>query len=256
MMNPFSFLGSFVLSVLNTLGGLFMMLWDTIRWAVRPPFRFRLIMEQMEFVGVNSIPVVMLTGMFTGMVFGYQCYFGFHKFGAEQMTGAVVALAMARELGPVLSSIMVTARCGSAMTAELGTMRVTEQIDALYALAVEPLQYLVAPRVIASLIVMPLLSFVTVVCGMIGGYIVVVNGLEVNSTMYIENMFLYISMDDFLNGTIKAVTFGLILSLVGCYKGIYARGGALGVGQATTQSVVLSCVLILLFDYVITALLF
>ena len=255
-MNPFRYLGIFLLNMLQTLGELSIMLYSSIRWALRPPFRLKLLIEHMEYIGVNSLPVVILTGMFTGMVFGYQCYFGFHQFGVEYMTGMVVALAMARELGPVLSSIMVTARCGSAMTAELGTMRVTEQIDALYALAVEPLQYLVAPRILASLIVMPILSFITVIFGIIGGYVVVVKWLGVNATVFMENISHYIGFDDYLHGTIKAVVFGLILSLVGCYKGYYAQGGALGVGQATTQSVVLSCVLILLFDYIITALLF
>ena len=255
-MNPFSFIGSFVISVLNIFGGLSIMLWKTAQWTVRPPYRIRLIFEQIVYIGINSIPVVMMSGLFTGMVFGYQSYFGFHKFGVEHMTGMVVALAMTRELGPVLSSIMVTARSGSAMTAELGTMSVTEQIDALYALAVEPLQYLVVPRVVASLIVMPVLNLVSVICGIAGGYFVVVKLLGVNSTLFMENIFLYIDMSDFMNGSIKALVFGLILSVVGCYKGFYANGGALGVGQATTQSVVLSCVLILVFDYIITALLF
>ena len=244
------------MSVLSTLGGLFIMLWSTVRWATRPPFRFKLVLEQVESIGVNSIPVVVMTGLFTGMVFGYQSYFGFHKFGLEHMTGVVVALAMARELGPVLSSIMVTARCGSAMTAELGTMSVTEQIDALYALAVEPLQYLVVPRVLASVIVMPLLNFITVICGIAGGCLVVIGILGVNSTLYMEKMALYVTLNDFLNGTTKAAVFGLILSIVGCYKGFYVKGGALGVGRATTQSVVLSCILILASDYIITAVLF
>ncbi|MDR0454405.1 MAG: ABC transporter permease [Deferribacteraceae bacterium] len=255
-MNPFGYLGSFVLNLLNTLGGLSTMLWDALRWTVRPPFRFKLILEQMESIGVKSVPVVIFTGMFTGMVFGYQCYFGFHYFGAEYMTGMVVALAMARELGPVLSAIMVTARCGSAMTAELGTMRVTEQIDALYSLAVEPLQYLISPRIIASVLIMPVLNLITVTFGIVGGYVVVVKWLGVNSTIFLENISYYVGLDDYLNGTVKALVFGLILSVVGCYKGYYVSGGALGVGQATTQSVVLSCILILLFDYIITALLF
>jgi phospholipid/cholesterol/gamma-HCH transport system permease protein len=225
-----------------------------MRWAVRPPYRKGIIIEQLHFIGVQSVPVVILTGAFTGMVFALQSYIGFSKFGAESMTGTVVALAMARELGPVLSSIMVTARVGSAMAAELGTMRVTEQIDALYALAVEPLQYLVAPRILATAIAMPLLNLIAVFFGVLGGYLVSVNLLDINATLFMRGILTYVEMSDIMNGTFKAWVFGVILSLVGCYKGFYARGGALGVGRATTESVVLSCILILLFDYILTSL--
>jgi phospholipid/cholesterol/gamma-HCH transport system permease protein len=255
-MGIFSLLGAAVLGVIDTLGGLALMLANAVKWAFRPPFRLRLIIEQMASIGVGSLPVVIMTGIFTGMVLAYQVYSGFAEFGMEYMTGALVALALARELGPVLSAIMVTARSGSAMTAELGTMRVTEQIDALYALAVEPVQYLVVPRVIAGMLVMPLLNLVCVVFGMLGGYMVGVKVLGVNASLYMDYTIRMLGMDDMLNGTIKALTFGLILALVGCYKGFFTSGGALGVGRATTASVVVSCVLILLFDYILTAVMF
>lgn len=255
-MNPFTLIGTTAINILNTLGGLTVMLSDAVKWGVRKPFRGRQLIKQMEFIGVDSTPVVMLTGIFIGMVFAYQCYYGFSMFGFEEMTGTVVAFGMARELGPVVSAIMVTARCGSAMAAELGTMRVTEQIDAIYAMAVEPVQYLVAPRILAGLIMMPLLNIISVVCGILGGYFVGVKILGINSTMYIENTVRYLGMDDIMNGCIKAAVFGVIFALVGCYKGYHTSGGALGVGRATTESVVLSCVLILLFDYVLTAVMF
>lgn len=152
----------------------------------------------MEFIGVNSIFVVILTGTFTGMVFSFQSYIGFHKFGAEYMVGTVVGLGMARELGPVLSSIMVAARAGSAITAEIGTMKVTEQIDALYSLAVEPIQYLVTPRILSGLIVMPLLNAIAVFCGVVGGYFVGVPILGINKTLYLQYMYQYVELKRFL----------------------------------------------------------
>ncbi|MDR2883796.1 MAG: ABC transporter permease [Deferribacteraceae bacterium] len=255
-MNLFEFIGKLTLSVVRTTGGLCIMLWDSLRWGFRPPYRKGLIFEQLDFVGVQSIPIVILTGTFTGMVFAFQSYIGFSEFGAESMTGTVVALAMARELGPVLSSIMVTARAGSAMTAELGTMRVTEQIDALYVLAVEPLQYLVSPRITASVIAMPMLNLIAVFFGILGGYLVSVIALGINSNLFIRGILTYVDMGDIMSGTVKAAVFGLILSLVGCYKGFFTSGGALGVGRATTESVVLSCILILFFDYILTAVMF
>lgn len=237
-------------------GRIFLLLVETFIWAFRPPFRFKVLLKQIEFIGINSISVVILTGTFTGMVFAFQSYIGFSKFGAEYMVGTVVALGMARELGPVLSAIMVAARAGSAITAEIGTMRVTEQIDALYSLAVEPVQYLILPRIVAGMIVMPILNALAVFCGTVGGYFVGVKILGINKTLYLQNMYRYIDLEDFYNGMVKAFVFGIILTLVGSYKGFYTKGGAAGVGQSTTESVVLSCVLILVFDYILTAFMF
>lgn len=256
-MNRFlSFIGTPFLKMSVSSGNFLLLFIESIIWLFRPPFRGRIILKQMEFIGVNSIFVVILTGTFTGMVFSFQSYIGFHKFGAEYMVGTVVGLGMARELGPVLSSIMVAARAGSAITAEIGTMKVTEQIDALYSLAVEPIQYLVTPRILSGLIVMPLLNSVAVFCGVVGGYFVGVNILGINKTLYLQYMYQYVELSDLYNGIIKAVVFGLILTLVGCYKGLYSGGGAEGVGKATTESVVLSSVLILVFDYILTAFMF
>ena len=252
----FAVIGKLVISLIVGSGKMFLLLTEAIYWAFIPPFRIKLLLKQIEFIGINSLFVVILTGTFTGMVFAFQSYIGFNKFGAEYMVGTVVALGMARELGPVLSSIMVAARAGSAITAEIGTMRVTEQIDALYALAVEPVQYLVLPRIVAGLIVMPLLNAVAVFCGTVGGYFVGVSLLGINKTLYLQNMYRYTDLSDFTNGMIKAVVFGLILTLVGSYKGFYTKTGAAGVGQSTTESVVLSCVLILIFDYILTAFMF
>ncbi|MCX8083525.1 MAG: ABC transporter permease [Calditerrivibrio sp.] len=252
----FSFIGTPILSFAIGSGRMFLLLIDAFLWMFRPPFRWKLLFKQMEFIGANSISVIILTGTFTGMVFAFQSYIGFHKFGAEYMVGTVVGLGMARELGPVLSAIMVAARAGSAITAEIGTMKVTEQIDALHSLAVDPTQYLVTPRILAGLIVMPLLNSVAVFCGVVGGYFVGVKILDINETLYLQYMYQYVDLSDLYNGLVKAVVFGLLLTLVGCYKGFTVEGGAEGVGKATTESVVLSCVLILVFDYILTAFMF
>ncbi|MEF3255061.1 MAG: ABC transporter permease [Deferribacterales bacterium] len=251
-----SLIGSPILNMAMGSGKLFLLFIDSVIWLFRPPFRWKQLFKQIEFIGANSISVIILTGTFTGMVFAFQSYIGFHKFGAEYMVGTVVGLGMARELGPVLSAIMVAARAGSAITAEIGSMKVTEQIDALHSLAVDPVQYLVSPRILAGVIVMPLLNSIAVFCGVVGGYFVGVEILGINKTLYLQYMYQYVDLTDLYNGMVKSLVFGVILTLVGCYKGLNVGGGAEGVGKATTESVVLSCVLILVFDYILTAFMF
>lgn len=252
----FAFIGRPFVDVTIGAGKIFLLLFEALKAAFIPPYRFRLFIKQVEFIGVNSLLVIILTGSFTGMVFAFQSYIGFSKFGAEYLVGTVVTLGMARELGPVLSAIMVAARAGSAITAEIGTMKVTEQVDALSSLAVDPVQYLIVPRILAGIFVMPLLNAVAVFCGTVGGIFVGVNILGINKTLYMENMYRYVDFSDFMNGMIKSVVFGLIVTLVGCYKGFNTSGGAAGVGKATTESVVMACVLILVFDYILTAFMF
>ncbi|MBW2602326.1 MAG: ABC transporter permease [Deltaproteobacteria bacterium] len=225
-------------------------------WSLRPPFRLRAIFKQMEFVGVNSLLVVILTGTFTGGVLAFQAYHGFRQFSAESLVGSTVALAMTRELGPVLTALMVAGRAGSAMAAELGTMRVTEQIDALYTMAANPIKYLVVPRIIAGVLTLPVLTIISDFVGIIGGYLVGVGLLKINSGIYVAKMVQLVELDDIFNGLIKSVCFGLILSLVGCYKGFYTTGGAQGVGKSTTQAVVVASVCILISDYFLTAAMF
>jgi phospholipid/cholesterol/gamma-HCH transport system permease protein len=210
----------------------------------------------MEFVGVKSIFVVVLTGTFTGMVMALQGYYGFRLFSAEGLVGSTVALGMTRELGPVLTALIVTARAGSAMAAELGTMRVTEQIDALYVMAANPVKYLIVPRVIAGVLMLPVLTVVSDFVGIVGGYFVGVHILDINSGVFVKNITSLVVLGDIYNGLVKAACFGLILSLVGCYKGFNARGGAEGVGRATTEAVVLASISILISDYFLTAIMF
>lgn len=234
----------------------FRMLWRTIFWAFRPPFDFAEWMRQMVRVGFDSIPVVFLTAMFTGMVLALQTYNGFQRVHAENFVGSVVALAMLRELSPVLVGLMVTGRVGSSMAAEIGTMRVTEQLDALQALATEPVQYLFVPRVIAGLVMLPLLVILGDALGIYGGYLVGVKLMGTNPIVYEQNTFQFLGMKDVWSGVIKAACFGLILTLTGCVRGYYTVGGAEGVGRSTTNAVVSASLIILLSDFFLTKVLF
>lgn len=231
-----------------------LLLLEAIFWLVRPPWRWRLFFKQMEFIGVNSLFVVALTALFTGMVLTLQTYYAFRMFAAETLVGVTVALSMARELGPVITALMVTGRAGSAMAAEIGTMRITEQVDALTVMAINPVQYLVLPRIVAGVLMLPLLTALSVFIGVVGGYLVGVNLLGIHGGLFMNNIYEYVDFNDIYHGLFKAACFGLILALVGCYKGFYTRGGAESVGRATTQSMVLSSVLILTSNYVLTAL--
>ena len=256
MLDVIARLGGSAIRFVEEMGRIFILSGQCAYWTFRPPFRFRNLFAQMEFVGVKSIFVVTLTGVFTGMVFALQSYKGFHLFGAESLVGPVVTLSITRELSPVLASLMVTGRAGSAMAAELGTMKVTEQIDALRAMAVNPVKHLVVPRVLAAICMTPLLTGVTDFIGIAGGYFVGVDLMGIDSGTFIGKIQDYVVVEDILHGLYKSLFFGLILSMIGCYKGLDTRGGAQGVGRATTESVVISSVLILVSDYLFTALTF
>jgi len=256
MVRLFEFAGKPFILLVEEFGKVMLLLLSAIAWMVRPPYRFHEIFKQMEFVGVNSLPVVAITGAFTGMVLAIQTYYGFRMFGGESLVGVTVALSMTRELGPAITALMVTGRAGSAMAAELGTMRVTEQIDALYAMSVNPVQYLIMPRIIAGIVMLPLLTIVSDFIGVVGGYFVGVEMLKINSGIFMARIVEFVDLNDIFNGLAKSTVFGLILSLVGCYKGFYTSGGAAGVGRATTQSVVISSVSILISDYFLTAVMF
>jgi len=248
--------GKFALNIVWQAGGIGRMFGQSIYLSFRRPFKFDYIFKQMEFVGVHSLLVVLITGTFTGMVLALQSSYGFKKFGAEGLIGVIVTLSMTRELGPVLTSLMVTGRAGSAMAAEIGTMRVTEQIDALTVMALNPIKYLVAPRVVASFLMLPVLTVISDFLGVVGGYIVGVKMLGVNEGAFINRIEKSVELADIYNGLVKAAVFGLILSIISCYKGYNTRGGAEGVGRATTEAVVLSSVTILISDYVLTSLMF
>jgi phospholipid/cholesterol/gamma-HCH transport system permease protein len=254
--NPVNRLGRRVMEEMEGVGRLLLVLTATIRGLVLPPYRIRETIRQMRFVGVKSFFVCSLTGTFTGMVLALQGYHAFSTFGGENMVGAAVALSLTRELGPVLSSLMVTARAGSAMAAQIGTMRVTEQIDALQTMAVDPIEYLFTPRIIASLFMLPVLTVYFDFLGVVGGYFVGVKYLHVPAGPFMNAMVRYTDYVDLTDGLIKSLFFALILSVISCYKGYTAGKGAEGVGTATTQAVVLSSVLILVSDYFLSDWLF
>ncbi len=248
--------GNILLQTVHHAGGMSLLFWQALESLFRPPVRIRLYFLQMEFIGVNSFFVVVLTGLFTGMVIAIQTYYAFRMFSAESMVGATVALSMARELGPVVTALMVTGRAGSAMAAEIGSMRVSEQIDALTVMAIDPVQYLILPRLVAATLMMPLLAVFSSLIGVAGGYLVGVKLLGVQSGIFMNKIYEMVTLHDVHSGLIKAAVFGLIMALVGCYYGFITSGGAKGVGRSTTHSVVVASVLILMSDYIMTALMF
>lgn len=252
----FEYIGKRAEGFINTAGGMAIMLYQSVMWMFVPPFKLRNIFKQMEFVGVKSMFVVLLTGSFTGMVLALQSFNALKRFGAESLVGPTVALSMARELGPVLTGLMVTGRAGSAMATELATMRVTEQIDALYTMAVNPTKHLVVPRLIAGILMLPVLTVIADFIGVAGGYFISVNMLGINPGVYIGRTVDFVKVEDIFDGLTKSFFFGLILSLIACYNGFYAKGGAEGVGRAATTSVVMSSVLILIADYILTSIMF
>ncbi|HKY94146.1 MAG TPA: ABC transporter permease [Kiloniellales bacterium] len=249
-------LGRAVLAFLAAAGRLTLFAFNAVALSFKPPYYPRLIGKQMVEIGYYSLPVVGLTAIFTGMVLALQSYTGFARFSAESAIPQVVIVSITRELGPVLAGLMVAGRVGAAMAAEIGTMRVTEQIDALETLATTPYKYLVAPRIIAGVTMMPLLVFLADIIGVLGGYLVGVFKLDFNAASYLKNTLDFLVFEDVFSGLVKAAVFGFLVTLMGCYHGFYSRGGAQGVGAATTNAVVSASILILGFNYFITELFF
>ncbi len=253
MTNPFRRIGQVSLRVIAEMGRMAVFLGSSAFWAVVPPYKVRRILKQIHFVGVKSGLVILLTATFTGMVLGLQGYYTLRKFGSEALLGPAVALSLIRELGPVLSALMVTGRAGSAIAAEIGIMRITEQIDALSAMALNPMKYLVVPRLVAGLVAVPLLTAIFDVVGIYGGYLVGVELLGLSSGTYLGEMRTAVDMKDINGGFVKSVVFGVLVTWVCSYKGYYTGYGAEGVSKATTEAVVLSSVLVLVADYVLTS---
>lgn len=221
-------------------------------WLFRPPLRLDQFARQMEFVGIKSIGIVSLTAFFTGAVFALQAGKVYALFNMESMVGATVGLSLTREMAPVFTALMVTARACSAMAAELGTMRVTEQIDALETMAVSPIQYLAVPRIVAGTIMVPLLTMLFNYVGIVGSYIIGIYLLGINEGPFMTRLYYYVDADDIMGGLIKAAVFGCLIAGISCYMGFHTRAGAKGVGKATTRSVVMSAVTILITDYFLT----
>ena len=247
--------GEKAIAFFTELGNMAIFLVRVFALALKPPYRFKLLLEQMEFVGVGSLFIVLLTGTFTGAVFTLQTITGLQRVGMENVVGSTVMLAVSRELAPVLTSLMVTGRVGSAMATELGTMRVSEQIDAMEVMAVDPIKYLVVPRILAGSIMVPALSVLFCVVAGIGSYSVAVLMMGLDEGAFFARIEWLLDPYDFMHGMIKSVFFGVLIALIGCYRGFYASGGARGVGNATTQAVVIGSISIFVLDYILTTIL-
>jgi phospholipid/cholesterol/gamma-HCH transport system permease protein len=256
ILNVIGGIGAAVLNAVGYLGELALFAISGISHIFRPPFYPRLVGRALMEIGFYSLPVVALTALFTGMVLALQSYTGFSRFNAESAIASVVVLSVTRELGPVLAGLMVAGRAGAAMAAELGTMRVTDQIDALSTLSTQPMKYLVAPRLLAGIIALPLLVALADILGVMGGFIVATLKLGFNPNTYLISTFSNLQTQDVVSGLIKAAVFGFLIALMGCFNGYRSRGGAQGVGSATTSAVVSASILILALDYVLTQVLF
>ncbi len=255
-MNFLQPIGRVFIAFLGSIGRLTMFTGIALSHVVRPPWYPRIIFRQMIEIGYFSLPVVGLTAVFTGMVLALQSFTGFARFNAEGAVANVVVLSITRELGPVLAGLMVSGRIGASMAAEIGTMRVTEQVDALTTLSTNPFKYLVVPRFIAGVTMLPVLVLIADIIGVMGGYLIGVFELGFNAANYLQNTWDFLTAFDVISGLVKAAVFGFIITLMGCYHGYHSRGGAQGVGQATTNAVVSASILILCFDYILTAIFF
>jgi len=249
-------LGRAVLSACRVVGRIALFGLDGFSHLARPPYYGRAFLRAFLDIGYYSLPVVALTAVFTGMVLALQSATGLARFSAESAVASLVVLSVTRELGPVLAGLMVAGRIGAAMAAEIGTMRVTDQIDALSTLSTNPMKYLVAPRLLAGLVALPLLVIVADILGVLGGFVIAVVKLGFNTGTYLTNTINFVQTDDVMSGLAKAAVFGVLIALMGCYQGYQSKGGAQGVGAATTNAVVAASVLILAFDYVLTELFF
>ncbi len=249
-------IGKNFLFLSSKLGFFTFFLSNAVKSCFTGPIYFDQLAKQMWHIGYKSLPVVGLTAVFTGAVLALQSYTGFSRFNAESSIASVVVLSITRELGPVLAGLMLAGRVSASIAAEIGTMKVTEQIDALYTLQTDPYRYLIIPRIISGIICMPILVLIADIIGVFGGYIVSVYTLDFNQQTYIKKTIEFLQYEDVTSGLIKAMFFGFIVTIMGCFYGYYSKGGAQGVGVATTNAVVSSSILILLSNYVITKLLF
>ena len=255
-MNLLRILGRGLLAVMETLGRITAFAIVAVGRGLFPPYYPRQYVRQFLDIGYYSLPVVGLTAIFTGMVLALQSYTGFERFQAQSAIPTIVVLSITRELGPVLAGLMVAGRVGAAMAAELGTMRVTEQIDALSTLSTDPYRYLIMPRLMGGLVMLPLLVLVAMVIGVMGGFLVSTNQLGFQPVGYLNDTFRFLETEDVVSGLVKAAVFGFVVALMGSFHGFHSGRGAQGVGAATTMAVVTASILILVSNYVITALFF
>lgn len=242
-----------VVAKLEGLGEFGLLMVNTGRWMFRRPWRGHLVLAQIEKMGVDSLPIIVLVAVFTGMVFALQTAFSFSTFNAETLVGATVAISLTREIGPVFTSLILISRTGSAIAAEIGSMAVSEQVDALEVMAVSPIQYLVLPRLIASCLIYPLMTGLFNVIGVTGAYFIAIYLLHIPEGPFMQRLYETVELQDFWGGLFKALVFGFFIALICCYHGLHTKGGATGVGRSTTKAVVYSSVCILVSDYFLTS---
>lgn len=249
-------LGEHTINVLEEAGSLFILLWDSLKAIFGAKINIKNTYDQMVRIGIESIPVSLITAFFVGMVFAVQIATEFTKFGAGKMVGGVMAIAIARELAPVLTAVVLAGRVGASIAAELGTMKVTQQIDAMYALGTTPIRYLIIPRFLASSIMFPVLTVFATVVGFIGSYLVSVFLVQISPAGYMETTEQFMKISDIMGGLLKSVVFGGVISIIACHKGLSAKNGAKGVGEVTTSAVVLSLITIFIANYFLSVALF
>jgi len=250
----FFYIGNNIMQFIYFLGGLAVLCAQGFYWSFQPPFKKQRVVEQMNKIGSDSLPIVSLVAIFIGVILALQTAVQMQRLGSEMYIASIVAVSVVRELGPVLTALIVAGRCGAAITAEIGSMTVTEQIDALQTFGTDPVQYLVVPRLLAATFMLPLLTLYSDIIGIIGGYLICVYKLNIGSTMYLNITFDSLLIKDLLTGLLKTVFFGMIIAFVGCYEGFNVKGGAEGVGMATTNAVVKSFIMIIAADCFFTAL--
>ena len=249
-------IGSLVIAMSRHFGMIGLFTYDAFVTLFTTRLKLKKVFYQMQYIGLGSLSIVLLVGVAVGAVLALQTYVGLERFGSTQFIGPIVFLAMTREFGPVFTAVMVIGRAGSAMTAELGSMRISEQIDALQTLCIDPMQYLIVPRIIATTFILPFLSIFCSYFGIFAGYVTSIYLLDINAETYMETIRSNVELSDITNGLIKAVIFGFLLSIVATYRGYITRGGAKGLGIATTQSVVYANITIIVADYILTSLMF
>lgn len=255
LLKPIESFGEFTTELLLGLGNFTNFLLSAMYWSIKPPFRIQLLINQIYFMGNKSLFIILLTSSFTGMVFAFQTYLGFELINADSFIGPIVAISIAKELAPVLSGLVVAGRCGAAMAAQIGTMKVTEQIDALEVMGVSSVQYLAVPRIWATVISMPLLAAIFMLVGNIGSWFIGVKVIGIDEVLYFSKLGEFMSLKMVVEGLIKATVFGYLIAVIGTYFGFQVRGGAEGVGKGTNLSVVWGMVIVLVVDYFLTSIL-
>jgi phospholipid/cholesterol/gamma-HCH transport system permease protein len=245
-------LGRTILDMVDGLGLITLFIGRFFYWAFRKPFRHHLLIEQLFFIGNKSIMIILLTGLFTGMVFATQTYFGFKLINVDSLVGAIVAISLAKELAPVLTGLIVAGRAGSAMAAQIGSMKVTEQIDALEVMGINSIQYLAVPRIIAATIAVPMLSIIFLFIGNLGAYVVGTTTLMIDEAIFFSKLGEFMVVEDIAQGVIKATVFGFVISVIGTYFGFQVEKGAVGVGRGTNLAVIWGMVSVLILDYFLT----